>query len=119
LPTDGRWFNNEIVQSDNTLPRWSDINAIVYSETPNLIIRIASKESLLAMKAISMFKRNRSKDIIDAQWLITNLKINSPNEVLDIVKKHWSKKQLENLYFDEAKAKKQYRQDIEFFIAKK
>jgi hypothetical protein len=49
------------------LPRNSDKNATKYYTDDKITIQIASKEALLAMKAMSMSDRGRNKDIEDVQ----------------------------------------------------
>lgn len=99
LPENGLWFNNQIVYSE-VLPRNSDKNATKYYTDDKITIQIASKEALLAMKAMSMSDRGRNKDIEDVQWLVNNLSVKNSEELMKIVRDHWSTKQLEHYPLD-------------------
>jgi predicted transposase YbfD/YdcC len=52
------------------------------------------------MKAMSMSDRGRNKDIEDVQWLVNNLSVKNSEELMKIVRDHWSTKQLEHYPLD-------------------
>jgi hypothetical protein len=58
------WLNNNIAQS-GVLPNKKDEKAIVYYHKNKISVKIASKECLLAMKAISAVERRSESDYSD------------------------------------------------------
>lgn len=80
-----QWFNMQI---HDVMPLHNDDHPITYFNESGLIVRVASQQYLLAMKAMS--DRRSEKDLFDAAVLFNSLSLRSWMDIDRIVHRYYS-----------------------------
>jgi hypothetical protein len=78
------WINNHVV---SVMPTVDDENPTVYYQSDSLKVTFASKEYLLAMKAMTLRRLNQDK--VDAAILMNSLGLNDVSDISNIVAKYY------------------------------